>query len=127
MDQAVTVVEWGGGWVEGLSDDGLELVLHAAVRGGPDRGRARRCGERVVEGARGVPGGRVSRCPESASCFPWHSERRADTSSSVSVAVLTDAGDVLASARAGTSLQHARSSARMITAALADAGVAAAR
>jgi tRNA threonylcarbamoyladenosine biosynthesis protein TsaE len=28
MDEAVTVVEWGGGWVEPLSDDRLELTLH---------------------------------------------------------------------------------------------------
>ncbi len=46
-----------------------------------------------------------------------------DTSSSVSVAVLTDAGDVLASAWADEPRKHAELLAPMITAALADAGV----
>jgi len=50
MDQAVTVVEWGGGWVEGLSDDRLELVLHrphGAVD--PTGDEPADAGERVVE------------------------------------------------------------------------------
>lgn len=28
LDEAVTVVEWGGGLVEGLADDRLEIVVH---------------------------------------------------------------------------------------------------
>ena len=28
LDESVTVVEWGAGKVEGLSDDRLEIVLH---------------------------------------------------------------------------------------------------
>lgn len=50
MDQAVTVVEWGGGWVEGLSDDRLELVLHRP-RGAvdPSGDEPADAGERVVE------------------------------------------------------------------------------
>jgi tRNA threonylcarbamoyladenosine biosynthesis protein TsaE len=50
MDQAVTVVEWGGGWVEGLSDDRLELTLHrphGAVD--PTGDQPADAGERVLE------------------------------------------------------------------------------
>ncbi|HEY0118866.1 MAG TPA: tRNA (adenosine(37)-N6)-threonylcarbamoyltransferase complex ATPase subunit type 1 TsaE [Cellulomonas sp.] len=50
MDQAVTVVEWGGGWVEPLSDDRLELTLHRP-RGAidPDDDEPADAGERVLD------------------------------------------------------------------------------
>jgi len=35
LDEAVTVVEWGAGWVEGVTDDRLELSLRRP-RGGVD-------------------------------------------------------------------------------------------
>lgn len=38
LDQAVTVVEWGAGLVEGLSDDRLEITLHRARGAGGDIG-----------------------------------------------------------------------------------------
>ena len=50
MDEAVTVVEWGGGWVEPLSDDRLELTLHrphGAVD--PTGDEPADAGERVME------------------------------------------------------------------------------
>lgn len=50
MDEAVTVVEWGGGWVEPLSDDRLELTLHrphGAVD--PTGDEPADAGERVLE------------------------------------------------------------------------------
>jgi tRNA threonylcarbamoyladenosine biosynthesis protein TsaE len=34
LDESVTVVEWGGGLVEGLSDDRLDITIRRAV--GPD-------------------------------------------------------------------------------------------
>ena len=50
MEEAVTVVEWGGGWVEPLSDDRLELTLHrphGAVD--PTGDEPADAGERVLE------------------------------------------------------------------------------
>lgn len=38
LDEAVTVVEWGTGLVEGLSEDRLELVIHRARADAPDDG-----------------------------------------------------------------------------------------
>ncbi len=50
MDEAVTVVEWGGGWVEPLSDDRLELTLHRP-RGAvdPTGDEPADAGERVLD------------------------------------------------------------------------------
>lgn len=53
LDEAVTVVEWGAGWVEGLADDRLELHLdrpHGGVDADVEEAAA---GERVLT-ARGV-------------------------------------------------------------------------
>ncbi len=50
MDQAVTVVEWGGGWVEPLSDERLELTLHrphGAID--PEADEPADAGERTLE------------------------------------------------------------------------------
>ncbi len=50
MRDAVTVVEWGGGWVEPLAEDRLELVLHrphGAVD--PTGDEPADAGERVLE------------------------------------------------------------------------------
>jgi len=48
LDESVTVVEWGGGWVEGLSEDRLELDLqrpHGGVGADVEDAAA---GERVL-------------------------------------------------------------------------------
>jgi len=36
LDESVTVVEWGAGWVEGLTDDRLEIALQRPRGGAPD-------------------------------------------------------------------------------------------
>ena len=52
LDESVTVVEWGEGWVEGLAADRLEVRI-ARPRGGHDDGEDADAGERVVT-VRGV-------------------------------------------------------------------------
>ncbi|UZN02206.1 tRNA (adenosine(37)-N6)-threonylcarbamoyltransferase complex ATPase subunit type 1 TsaE [Cellulomonas sp. S1-8] len=53
LDEAVTVVEWGAGWVEGLSDDRLELALQRPHGGVDDDVEDAAAGERVLT-VRGV-------------------------------------------------------------------------
>jgi tRNA threonylcarbamoyladenosine biosynthesis protein TsaE len=53
LDEAVTVVEWGAGWVEGLTDDRLELRLERPHGGVGDDVEDAAAGERVLT-ARGV-------------------------------------------------------------------------
>ncbi|MCC2335927.1 tRNA (adenosine(37)-N6)-threonylcarbamoyltransferase complex ATPase subunit type 1 TsaE [Cellulomonas wangsupingiae] len=48
LDEAVTVVEWGEGWVEGLADDRLELRLERPHGGVVDDVEDAAAGERVL-------------------------------------------------------------------------------
>lgn len=48
LDEAVTVVEWGAGWVEGLTDDRLELRLERPHGGVADDVEDAAAGERVL-------------------------------------------------------------------------------
>lgn len=48
LDEAVTVVEWGEGWVEGLTDDRLELRLARPHGGVADDVEDAAAGERVL-------------------------------------------------------------------------------
>jgi len=53
LDEAVTVVEWGAGWVEGLTDDRLELALQRPHGGVGEDVEDAAAGERVLT-VRGV-------------------------------------------------------------------------
>jgi tRNA threonylcarbamoyladenosine biosynthesis protein TsaE len=48
LDEAVTVVEWGEGWVEGLTDDRLEITLERPRGGTLEDLDEAATGERVV-------------------------------------------------------------------------------
>ena len=48
LDEAVTVVEWGEGWVEGLTDDRLELRLERPHGGVVDDVEDAAAGDRVL-------------------------------------------------------------------------------
>ena len=54
LDTAVTVVEWGGGLVEGLTDDRLEVTISPPAAGGADETRVVRV---QGVGARWAPAG----------------------------------------------------------------------
>ena len=48
LDEAVTVVEWGEGWVEGLTDDRLEITLQRPRGGTLENLDDAATGERIV-------------------------------------------------------------------------------
>jgi len=48
LDEAVTVVEWGEGWVEGLTDDRLEITLQRPRGGALENLDDAATGERIV-------------------------------------------------------------------------------
>ena len=80
LDEAVTVVEWGEGWVEGLTDDRLEITLQRPRGGTLENLDDAATGERIVTlrpvGARWAGrrparfDGRLRACPSSLSTRP---------------------------------------------------------
>ena len=131
LDEAVTVVEWGEGWVESLAQDRLEVTLQRP-RGGAltdDDLDDAAAGERVVT-VRGV-GARwadvVLPGADAVHGAAWQAEvvpvLALDTSAAVAVALTDDSGDPLAARSDAQQRHHAELLTPMIAAVLAEAGV----